>query len=242
MDKNLAEIANQISNVVVLPDLEQYIKLSSSVDHLGNQLVINIHESPLHGIPVVLKRIADILGSILAILLFSPVMALITVLVKFSSAGPIFYKQRRMGIDGNLFNIYKFRTMVQGAEKKSGAVWARADDTRKTVLGNFLRKTSLDELPQFFNVLRGDMSLVGPRPERPVFVDQFRRSVPGYMLRHKVKAGITGWAQINGWRGNTSIDKRIEYDLYYIRNWSMWLDVKILIKTVFKGFINPNAY
>jgi lipopolysaccharide/colanic/teichoic acid biosynthesis glycosyltransferase len=147
-----------------------------------------------------------------------------------------------MGLDGRTFRMLKFRSMRVDAESNSGAVWAKAGDDRRTPIGKFLRETSLDELPQFWNVLRGDMSLVGPRPERPVFVHQFRDEIPHYMLRHKVKAGITGWAQINGWRGNTSLDRRIECDLYYIRNWSYALDWKILVMTLWKGFINKNAY
>jgi lipopolysaccharide/colanic/teichoic acid biosynthesis glycosyltransferase len=147
-----------------------------------------------------------------------------------------------MGIDGRTFKMLKFRSMKLNAEEESGAVWAVENDQRRTPIGKFLRSTSIDELPQLWNVLWGDMSLVGPRPERPVFVTQFRSQIPNYMLRHKVKSGITGWAQINGWRGDTSLEKRIECDLYYIRNWSAWLDLKILFLTVFKGFVNKNAY
>jgi lipopolysaccharide/colanic/teichoic acid biosynthesis glycosyltransferase len=147
-----------------------------------------------------------------------------------------------MGLDGQKFSIWKFRTMAVDAEAKSGAVWTTEDDPRRTRLGSFLRSTSIDELPQLLNVLQGSMSLVGPRPERPVFVEKFKQEIPGYMLRHKVRAGMTGWAQVNGWRGNTSLEKRIEYDLYYIRNWSLLLDVRILALTVIRGFMNKNAY
>ena len=147
-----------------------------------------------------------------------------------------------MGMDGHSFNIYKFRSMRTNAEEKTGAIWAKAHDDRRTPMGSFLRSTSIDELPQFWNILIGDMSLVGPRPERPVFVKQFKKDIPGYMLRHKVKAGLTGWAQVNGWRGNTSLDRRIECDLYYIRNWSYGLDWKIMLLTIWKGFVNKNAY
>ena len=147
-----------------------------------------------------------------------------------------------MGLDGRTFDALKFRSMRLDAEQRTGAVWASKDDDRCTPIGRFIRKVSLDELPQLFNVLRGEMSLVGPRPERPVFIEQFKKQIPDYMLRHKVKAGITGWAQINGWRGNTSLEKRIEFDLYYIERWSLWFDIKILFLTIFKGFVDPNAY
>jgi exopolysaccharide biosynthesis polyprenyl glycosylphosphotransferase len=163
-------------------------------------------------------------------------------LVKLTSRGPVLYSQERMGLDGHRFAMLKFRSMRVDAEQVSGAVWASAEDNRRTKFGTLLRKTSLDELPQLWNVLRGDMSLVGPRPERPVFVNKFRSQIPHYMLRHKVRAGITGWAQVNGWRGNTSLDRRIECDLFYIRNWSYALDLKILTMTLWKGFIDKNAY
>ena len=171
-----------------------------------------------------------------------PVMITIAVLIKLTSKGPLFYGQERMGLDGQLFQMYKFRSMRTDAEVQSGAVWAKKDDDRVTAIGKIIRKTSLDELPQFFNVLKGDMSCVGPRPERPVFVEKFKKEIPGYMLRHKVKAGVTGWAQINGFRGNTSLEGRIEHDLYYITHWSLGFDLKIMFLTVFKGFISPNAY
>ena len=159
-----------------------------------------------------------------------------------TSPGPVFYRQQRMGLDGKQFTIYKLRSMYEDAEAETGPVWARDDDPRCTPVGRLLRKTSIDELPQLWNVLRGDMSLVGPRPERPYFVDQFKQRIPQYMLRHKVRAGLTGWAQVNGWRGNTSIEKRIEYDLYYIENWSVSLDIKILWLTLVKGFFQRHAY
>jgi exopolysaccharide biosynthesis polyprenyl glycosylphosphotransferase len=174
----------------------------------------------------------------LALVLFSPVMILIAIAIKLTSSGPILYRQERMGLDGKKFRILKFRTMVKNAEQSTGPVWATADDPRVTRLGRILRATSLDELPQLINVLRGEMSLVGPRPERPVLINYFRKSIPGYMLRHKVKAGMTGWAQVNGWRGNTSLESRIQHDLDYIGNWSIWRDIKILALTVFGGFRN----
>jgi exopolysaccharide biosynthesis polyprenyl glycosylphosphotransferase len=188
------------------------------------------------------KRLTDIVVSAIALIILAPVLFVIALAVRLTSKGPIFYGQERMGLDGRTFKMLKFRSMRQDAESSTGAVWAQPGDDRRTPIGAFLRATSLDELPQFWNVLRGDMSLVGPRPERPVFVHQFRKDIPHYMLRHKVKAGITGWAQVNGWRGNTSLDRRIECDLYYIRNWSYGMDWKILFLTLWKGFVNKNAY
>lgn len=172
----------------------------------------------------------------------SPLLLLTVVLVKFTSPGPVFYRQERMGLDGGTFSMWKFRSMKLNAEEKTGAVWAKENDDRRTWIGSILRSTSIDELPQLWNVLIGDMSLVGPRPERPIFVDKFRYEIPNYMIRHRVKTGITGWAQVNGWRGDTSLEKRIECDIFYIRNWSLWFDFKILLLTVFKGFVNRNAY
>ncbi len=169
-------------------------------------------------------------------------LIIIAILVKLSSRGRVFYKQERMGMDGRRFRIYKFRSMVADAEKDTGPIWTAPNDPRRTRIGSFLRKHSLDELPQFFNVLRGDMSLVGPRPERPVFVEEFKQRIPQYMLRHKVRSGITGWAQVHGWRGNTSVEKRIEYDLYYIENWSLVLDIRILYLTIRRGLRHRNAY
>lgn len=240
--KHLEDIAEQVPDIKIVPDFSYLDAYQSGMDIVDKNIVIHVHESPLNGFAHVQKRIIDILGSLAFIIVFSPVFILIAILVKLSSPGRIFYVQERMGLDGRSFPILKFRTMPENVEKESGAVWAKKDDGRTTDLGKWLRKTSLDEIPQFFNVLFGHMSLVGPRPERPVFVTQFRRSVPGYMLRHKVKAGITGWAQVQGWRGNTSIEKRIEADLYYIRNWSLGFDIKILWLTLFKGFVNKNAY
>jgi exopolysaccharide biosynthesis polyprenyl glycosylphosphotransferase len=172
---------------------------------------------------------------------FSPVMALIAVGIRLSSSGPVLYRQERMGLDGERFEMLKFRTMIEGAEHVTGPIWAADDDPRVTRLGRWLRRTSLDELPQLINVLRGEMSLVGPRPERPPLIEEFRKSVPKYMLRQKVKAGMTGWAQVNGWRGNTSLERRIEHDLEYIENWSVWRDLKILGLTLFVGFRHKKA-
>jgi Undecaprenyl-phosphate glucose phosphotransferase len=242
LDSALEAIADQVTEVKIIPDLSKITRFAAGVDVIAGTPVVSVHESPLLGIGQIIKRAMDIIGSVVAIVIFSPVMALAACAVKLTSRGPILYKQERMGLDGRTFKILKFRSMYCDAEAKSGAIWAKPGDARTTVIGGFLRKTSLDELPQFFNVLKGDMSLVGPRPERPVFVDQFRQHVPGYYLRHKTKAGITGWAQVNGWRGNTSIERRIECDLYYIQNWSLWFDIRIIVMTVFRGFVHKNAY
>jgi lipopolysaccharide/colanic/teichoic acid biosynthesis glycosyltransferase len=166
----------------------------------------------------------------------------VALLVKSTSRGPVFYVQDRMGYDGKIFRMIKFRTMSDDAERHTGEVWAQPDDPRRTRVGAVLRHISLDELPQLWNVLKGDMSLVGPRPERPVFVEEFRQLLPRYMLRHRVKAGMTGWAQVQGWRGNTSLEKRLEHDLYYIQHWSLLIDVKILWLTLWRGFVHDNAY
>jgi len=245
MDR-IVELANTMStrlaHVCLVPDLFQLDILNSRITDIGGMPVIHmIDEAPLdfrRGV----KRIIDVLFSALFILISSPLLILIAIAVKLSSRGPVFYKQERTGLNGLTFNMMKFRSMPVGAESSTGAVWAKSGEDRATRVGAFLRKTSLDELPQFFNVLKGDMSVVGPRPERPVFIEQFRDKVPKYMLRHKMKAGITGWAQVNGWRGDTSIEKRIEFDLYYIQNWSLRLDLKIMIMTVWSGFVNENAY
>jgi exopolysaccharide biosynthesis polyprenyl glycosylphosphotransferase len=175
------------------------------------------------------------------LLLASPLLALIALATWATSGRPVLYAQERMGLDGHLFRMLKFRTMVRSAERETGPVWAAPGDPRRTPLGRVLRRTSLDELPQLWNVLRGDMSLVGPRPERPVFIEQFRREIPRYMLRHKVKAGLTGWAQVNGLRGNTSLHQRIEHDIYYIQNWSLGLDLRILLLTIGRTWFHRSA-
>lgn len=242
IEANLEAIANQVPDVKLLPDLMKLTRLAAGIELISGVPVISVHDSPLAGVQSLFKRFVDVIGATVALVIFAPLMLVIAALVPLSSPGPIFYRQERMGLDGRTFNMLKFRSMPVNAEQKTGAVFASASDTRATGLGRFLRRTSLDELPQFFNVLFGDMSLVGPRPERPVFVNDFRRKIPGYFLRHKVKAGITGWAQVNGWRGDTSIEKRIECDLYYIQNWSLWFDFRILLLTIFRGFIHKNAY
>jgi Undecaprenyl-phosphate glucose phosphotransferase len=242
LDKYLDRIADQVPEIKIVPDLLRFTRFAADIEVIEGTPMILINESPMVGIRALFKRLIDIFGALLALVILGPLMGLIALLVKSTSEGPIFYRQERMGLDGKTFEMLKFRSINIHAEKTTGAVWATAHDHRTTPLGKWLRRTSLDELPQFLNVLRGEMSLVGPRPERPIFVEQFRTKVPGYYLRHKTKAGITGWAQVNGWRGNTSIEKRIECDLYYIQNWSLRFDIKILILTIFKGFVNKNAY
>ena len=229
-------------DVKVVPDLLQVIALRARLEDLDGLPVININDVPLQGFNSAVKRAIDIaIASVAAFALAIPLLV-IAMLVKMTSRGPIFYRQERTGLDGKSFIIHKFRSMCEDAEQETGPVFASEDDPRRTPLGRILRRTNIDELPQFWNVLKGEMSIVGPRPERPLFVAQFKHRIPQYMLRHKVKAGITGWAQVNGWRGNTSIEKRIEYDLYYIENWSVRLDLKIMWLTLLKGFFHKHAY
>jgi Undecaprenyl-phosphate glucose phosphotransferase len=233
---DLMEIASrECIDVKVVPDLLQFIALRARLEDLDGLPVINVNDVPLQGVRAWVKRAIDIVVSAAALVVLAIPFAIIALLVKWTSPGPVFYRQERMGLDGKAFTVYKFRSMYQNAEETTGPVWARDDDPRATPVGRFLRRFDLDELPQFWNVLKGDMSIVGPRPERPYFVAQFKHRIPQYMLRHKVKAGITGWAQVNGWRGNTSLEKRIEYDLYYIENWSVTLDLKIMCLTIVRA-------
>lgn len=234
-------IGDSLIDVKVVPDIYQFVSLGGSIEEFEGLPVISLRDSPLEGAGLVMKRSMDFMMALILLVVFTPLMLVIALLVKLSSRGPVFYQQDRVSYDGTTFPIYKFRTMSIDAEEK-GPGWTKPDDCRVTGLGKFLRASSLDELPQLFNVIRGDMSIVGPRPERPVFIKEFRKRIPRYMLRHKVPAGITGWAQVNGWRGDTSIDKRIEHDLYYIEHWSLALDIKILFLTLLRGFRNRNAY
>ncbi len=238
----LRDVSHEVVDIKVVPDLLQYITLGAGMEDLDGVPIVNLSRIPMEGFPAVLKRGFDILAAGGALLLFAPVFPVIALAVKLSSAGPIFYRQQRMGLDGRSFELLKFRSMVSNAEQTTGPVWASDDDSRCTPIGAVLRKLSLDELPQFWNIIRGDMSLVGPRPERPYFVDEFREQIPHYMHRHRMRAGLTGWAQVHGWRGNTSLDKRIEYDLYYIENWSLALDLRILWMTVTNGMVHEHAY
>jgi len=242
LDELLLQVRDETIDLRIIPDLHEYVRLGCLIEDFDGLPVVGVNESPLEGWGTTFKRATDFALALFGLILLSPVLLVAAVAVKLSSPGPIFYRQERMGLDGRVFEMLKFRSMPIDAEAKTGPVWATATDNRKTQVGAILRATSLDELPQLWNVLRGDMSLVGPRPERPFFVHKFRNEIPGYMLRHKVKAGITGWAQIHGWRGDTSLERRIECDLYYIRHWSYWLDWKILWLTIWRGFINRNAY
>ncbi len=229
-------------DVHVVPDLAQWIVLGGGVYNLGSLPVVSLQDSPIGGWEALAKRLFDLAFALPLLLFASPIILFFATLVKLTSAGDIFYGQERMGLDGRSFRMWKLRSMAIDAEGETGAVWAKAGDARTTPVGGLMRRFSIDELPQLWNVVVGDMSLVGPRPERPVFIERFKKEIPNYNLRHKVKAGVTGLAQVEGWRGDTSLEKRIERDLWYIENWSVWLDLKILIKTVFGGFLSKNAY
>ncbi len=227
--------------IQVLPDLT-YSFVGHKIEDFSGLPLLSLNQPNLNTFELFLKRLFDFTATLIGLLIISPLMITLAVLVKTTSKGPIFYGQERMGLDGQHFKMWKFRSMKVATEAQQKPGWTVENDPRRTAFGTFLRKTSLDELPQLWNVLVGDMSLVGPRPEQPYFVEKFRQEIPGYMLRHKMKAGITGWAQVNGWRGDTSIAKRIECDNYYIKNWSFVFDLKILFLTFWKGFINKNAY
>jgi Undecaprenyl-phosphate glucose phosphotransferase len=241
MLKILNALEGELVDVRIVPDILQFVTLRSAVEELEGLPVISLAQSPITGWHRIAKRGMDLALAAYGLALLSPVMALIALAIRLTSRGPVLYRQERMGLDGRSFEMLKFRSMVVDAEAASGPVWAPVKDGRRTPLGRFLRRWSLDELPQLWNVVRGDMSLVGPRPERPFFVHQFKTMIPQYMLRHKVKSGMTGWSQVNGLRGNTSLEKRIEYDLYYIQNWSVALDVKILLLTIYRAWQHRHA-
>ena len=238
----LKGLSHCTADVRLVPDIFGFQLINQSVSTVAGLPVVNLSLSPMDGANRYIKAFEDKLLAALILVAISPLLALLAIGVKLSSKGPVLYRQERVSWYGKSFYMYKFRSMPVNVETNSGAVWAKAGENRATPFGAFLRKTSLDELPQFWNVLKGDMSIVGPRPERPVFVDKFKDEIPGYMQKHKVKAGITGWAQIHGWRGDTDLQQRIEHDLHYIENWSLWMDIKIIFLTIFKGFINKNAY
>jgi exopolysaccharide biosynthesis polyprenyl glycosylphosphotransferase len=230
-------------NIRVFPDLFQMLSSGLETVDLGGLPLLTIRDTAMRGWDIAIKRTMDIVGAGFGLVLLSPMMLMIAIAIKLTSpSGPVFLCQERVGLDGKPFPCLKFRSMRPDAEKDTGPVWATADDPRKTRIGTFLRKYSLDELPQLINILVGEMSLVGPRPERPHFVAQFRRTVPGYWDRHREKAGLTGWAQANGLRGNTSIEERTAYDLWYVENWTPWLDIKIMLRTLFVVFRDRNAY
>ncbi len=226
-----------------IPDYNNLIPTRPYTEDLQGLPVINIRHVPLTLMyNRMIKRAVDVVGSLAAIVLFSPVMLLTAILIKLTSPGPLIFKQERVGLHNRSFQMYKFRSMEVQPLSEENSKWTTQHDPRVTPVGRVIRKTSIDELPQLFNVLKGEMSLVGPRPERPLFVERFKEEIPRYMIKHQVRPGMTGWAQINGYRGDTSITKRIEHDLYYIENWTFGLDIKILFLTIFKGFINKNAY
>ncbi len=240
--KILDDLRHTTADIRFIPDLFSFHLINQSASDLFGMPVINLSVSPMDGMNRVIKGMEDRFISAFVLIVISPLLLLIAIGVKLSSRGPVFYHQERVSWNGSPFDMYKFRSMPVEAESESGAVWAKDGESRATPFGSLLRKTSLDELPQFWNVLKGDMSIVGPRPERPIFVEKFKDEIPGYMQKHMVKAGITGWAQVNGWRGDTELARRIECDLYYIEHWSIWLDLKIMFLTIFKGFTNENAY
>lgn len=226
-----------------IPDYNKIIPTKPYTEDILGLPVINIRYVPLSNtFNAMVKRCMDIVGSIAGIIVSSPVMLVLCILIKLTSPGPLIYKQERVGLHNKTFRMYKFRSMELQPESEEKKAWTVKNDPRVTGIGKFMRRTSLDELPQLFNILKGDMSLVGPRPERPFFVEKFREEIPRYMVKHQVRPGLTGWAQVNGYRGDTSIRKRIDCDLYYIENWSIGFDIKILFLTFFKGFINKNAY
>jgi Undecaprenyl-phosphate glucose phosphotransferase len=238
----LSDVGDDPVAIHVVPDIYGLPPLRGGVEAFEGVPLLHLRESPLLGWNRVLKRLFDVGIGAIVLGALAPLMALIALAIRCTSRGPVIVRQERMGLDGARFAMLKFRTMQEDAEDATGPAWTQPGDPRRTRLGAVLRRLSLDELPQLVNVLRGDMSLVGPRPERPHFVEQFRQRIPGYMLRHTVKAGMTGWAQVNGWRGDTSLEKRLEYDLDYIERWSLGFDVAILLRTLWRGFADRNAY
>lgn len=245
MDK-IEAISRQLHSVAIdvmlIPDIASLRMLNHSVTQLDGMAIINMSVSPMSSSNIVIKWLEDKVLASLILILISPVMIAIAIAVKISSPGPVFYRQERISWNGKSFNILKFRSMLSDTDKRTGGpVWGSTEKKQTTKVGQWLRSTSLDELPQFINVVKGDMSIVGPRPERAVFVDQFKHEIEGYMQKHLVQAGITGWAQVNGWRGDTCLKTRIDYDLFYIENWSLWFDLKIIFLTLFKGFKHPGV-
>jgi exopolysaccharide biosynthesis polyprenyl glycosylphosphotransferase len=236
----ILEAEKRLISFKIVADLLDIMVQQFELESIDGLNLIKIKESPLnYAYNRFLKRMMDIIGSLLGIILLSPIFFIISILIKLTSKGPVFFSQERVSEGGKTFKIYKFRTMYHNAEKDTGPVFARPNDQRCTKIGKFLRRYNLDELPQLFNVLKGEMSLVGPRPERPHFVNQFKEEIPRYMSRHHIKSGITGWAQVNGLRQNSSIEERIKYDLYYLENWSLWFDLKIILMSI---FATKNAY
>jgi Undecaprenyl-phosphate glucose phosphotransferase len=237
----LAQVENEPVEVMLVPDLSRYVSLRCGVEDLAGIPALTVQGAPLYGWNAVLKRVLDLCVSSGALVLCAPLMAAVALLIKLSSRGPVLYRQQRMGLDCRPFTLLKFRSMRADAEPTGVPIWSTKNDERCTRAGIWLRRLSLDELPQLINVLKGEMSLVGPRPERPEFIEQFRRGIPRYMLRHKIQAGMTGWAQIHGYRGDTSIEERLRYDLEYIQRWSLLFDLKILLLTLIKGFFQKEV-
>lgn len=237
----LAKHHNDVVPIQILPDLS-FSLVGHQIEDFAGIPLVTVNQPTFNSLELALKRALDIFGVVIGGLIISPLLIFCAVGVKLSSPGPIFFGQRRIGMDGDEFLMWKFRSMKIADSSTQTQEWSNKENPRKTKFGDFLRRTSLDELPQLWNVLVGDMSLVGPRPEQPYFVEKFRHEIPGYMLRHKMRAGMTGWAQINGWRGDTDLNERINCDIYYIKNWSFIFDLRILFLTIFKGFISKNAY
>jgi Undecaprenyl-phosphate glucose phosphotransferase len=238
----LTAIGQSAVDIKIVPDIYKFVSLRGGIEEFDGLPVVSLLDSPLGGWNDVLKRIFDLVVATLLLIVLLPLFVVVAIAVKWSSPGPVFFRQERMSLVGHMFLVWKFRTMRKDAERETGPVWTKLEDSRRTRVGTFLRRYNLDELPQLWNVIRGDMSLVGPRPERPVFIREFRQKIPRYMLRHKVRAGMTGWAQVHGLRGDTSLEDRIEHDLYYIENWSLLLDLKILVLTAFRGFSDPRSW
>lgn len=237
----IAQHYNDLIPIQILPDLS-YSLVGHQVEDFGGIPLIAVNQPTFSSLELFLKTSLEFLFTFIGLILISPFLCFIAIGVKISSPGPILFGQKRVGLDGKEFTMWKFRSMKLASSNEDKTEWSNENNPRKTKFGDFIRRTSLDEFPQLLNVLLGDMSLVGPRPERPFFVEKFRHEIPGYMLKHKMKPGMTGWAQVNGWRGDTDLNKRIECDIYYIKHWSLWFDIKILFLTIFKGFINKNAY
>ena len=237
-----AALSNVFVEVQLVPDVSNLAGMKLRMLDVDNVSFLELRRNPHRGWPSIVKRATDLIIGSAALVFLSPLFLLLAVGVKLSSPGPVFFRQARAGLGGRSFSMLKFRTMRLDAEKETGPVWTKPNDGRCTRLGRIMRRWSLDELPQLLNVLAGEMSLVGPRPERNVFIEKFRRQLPGYCQRHQVKAGMTGWAQVNGWRGNTSLRHRLRCDLYYIANWSLWLDLHILLLTLWRGIRSPHAY
>jgi Undecaprenyl-phosphate glucose phosphotransferase len=240
----LGQIQNECVDVKLIPDILEYITLRAGFQNMDGIPIINLTETPLSGYSLIVKRLLDLFLATFFLILSSPLVIIIAILIKLTSPGPILYRQKRMGMDLKSFEILKFRSMKTSPEGQNGIGWTVENDPRITKIGRYLRRLNFDELPQLINVLKGEMSLVGPRPEQPAFVEEFRERYPRYMIRHKVKSGMTGWAQVNGYRGDTSIKKRLDFDMYYIENWSLSLDLKILLRTAsqsYKNFIRPES-